>query len=408
MKKRWALKIAAVLGAALLVCACSGSGSVPSGSPASDPVSSERIPDIVTSSQYSAQNIWGSGWNLGNTLDAKSDGSKENLGLKTETSWGMPKTTQDMINAVAAKGFKTIRIPVSWHNHITEESGHKIDPEWLARVKTIVDWSLAAGMKVIINIHHDNLGETYMVKPTGEKVYGMDSTYGFCVPENDSSLKADSQTYIVDVWKQVAEYFKAYDDSLVFELLNEPRAVGKEYEWSTTAGTEDKVLAANAIIKEYEQAALDEIRNTGGNNASRYVMVPPYAASPSMMNGWSLPTDSASGKLIVSVHAYTPYEFCMGNDTTFTAAHKSNIENWLFKTLDQEFVSKGIPVIIGETSASDKNNYDERVKWAKCFFGASKEKGISSILWDNMVVYPTGTDKAERHGYFNRNACSWF
>lgn len=408
MKKRWALKIAAVLGAAFLVCACSGSGSVPSGSPASDPVSSERIPDIVTSSQYSAQNIWGSGWNLGNTLDAKSDGSKENLGLKTETSWGMPKTTQDMINAVAAKGFKTIRIPVSWHNHITEESGHKIDPEWLARVKTIVDWSLAAGMKVIINIHHDNLGETYMVKPTGEKVYGMDSTYGFCVPENDSSLKADSQTYIVDVWKQVAEYFKAYDDSLVFELLNEPRAVGKEYEWSTTAGTEDKVLAANAIIKEYEQAALDEIRNTGGNNASRYVMVPPYAASPSMMNGWSLPTDSASGKLIVSVHAYTPYEFCMGNDTTFTAAHKSNIENWLFKTLDQEFVSKGIPVIIGETSASDKNNYDERVKWAKCFFGASKEKGISSILWDNMVVYPTGTDKAERHGYFNRNACSWF
>lgn len=408
MKKRWALKIAAVLGAALLVCSCSGSGSVPSGSPASDPVSSERIPDIVTSSQYSAQNIWGSGWNLGNTLDAKSDGSKENLGLKTETSWGMPMTSQEMIKAVAAKGFKTIRIPISWHNHITEESGHKIDPEWLARVKTIVDWSLAAGMKVIINIHHDNLGETYMVKPTGEKVYGMDSTYGFCVPENNESLKNESKTYIVDVWKQVAEYFKAYDDSLVFELLNEPRAVGKEYEWSTTAGMEDKVLAANAIIKEYEQAALDEIRKTGGNNATRYVMVPPYAASPSMMNGWSLPTDSASGKLIVSVHAYAPYEFCMGNDTTFTAAHKSNIENWLFKTLDQEFVSKGIPVIIGETSASDKNNYDERVKWTKCFFGASKERGISSMLWDNMVVYPTGTDKAERHGYFNRNACSWF
>ena len=397
MKKRWTLKIAAVLGAALLVCACSGSGSVPSGSPASDPVSSERIPDIVTSSQYSAQNIWGSGWNIGNTLDAKSDGSKENLGLKTETSWGMPKTTQDMINAVAAKGFKTIRIPVSWHNHITEESGHKIDPEWLARVKTIVDWALAENLKVIINIHHDNLTEAQ-----------MSNTYGFCVPENNESLKDASLEYIKNIWKQVAEYFKAYDDSLVFELLNEPRAVGTKYEWNTPAGTEDKVLAANAIIKEYEQAALDEIRKTGGNNATRYVMVPPYAASPSMMNGWSLPTDSANGKLIVSVHAYTPYEFCMGNDTTFTAAHKSNIENWLFKTLDQEFVSKGIPVIIGETSASDKNNYDERVKWAKCFFGASKEKGISSILWDNMVVYPTGTNKAERHGYFNRNACSWF
>ena len=369
---------------------------------------SEKIPDIVTSVDYTPANLWGNGWNLGNTLDAKSDGSKSNKGLGTETSWGMPTTTQDMINAVAAKGFKTIRIPVSWHNHITEESGHKIDPEWLARVKTIVDWSLAAGMKVIINIHHDNLGE---VENKAKGVYTMDTTYGFCVPENSDFLKAASKTYIVDIWTQVAEYFKDYDSSLIFELLNEPRAVGTKYEWNTPSGMESNVSAANAIIKEYEEAALGVIRSSGGNNATRYVMVAPYAASPSMMNGWSLPSDSA-GKLIVSVHAYAPYPFCMGdednNETVFTSAHKSNIENWLFGTLDREFVSKGIPVIIGETSASDKNNYAERVKWTKCFFAASKAKGISAILWDNMVVYPTGSDDAERHGYFNRKNCSWF
>lgn len=400
MKKRFAFGFAALLGAAILFGACS-SGDSNTVVPVPPPiVVSEKIPDLVTFSNYTPTNSWGNGWNLGNTFDANSCGDKDNKGLDVEVSWGMPKTTQDMINAVAAKGFKTIRIPVSWHNHITEESGHKIDPEWLARVKTVVDWSLAAGMKVIINIHHDNLTEAQ-----------MSTTYGFCVPENSDSLKAASQTYIVDIWTQVAESFKDYDSSLIFELLNEPRAVGTDYEWSTPSGKDSKVSAANAIIKEYEEAALGVIRSSGGNNAARYVMVAPYAASPSMMNGWSLPSDSA-GKLILSVHAYTPYPFCMGdednNETVFTSAHKSNIENWLFGTLDREFVSKGIPVIIGETSASDKNNYAERVKWAKCFFGAAKSKGITCILWDNMVVYPNGTDGRERHGYFNRKNLSWF
>ena len=394
--RRFMSGFAAFFCAAILFVACASDNSAAPFFGGGTDSSSERIPDIVTSADYTAANSWGNGWNLGNTLDAKSDGSKSNKGLGTETSWGMPKTTQDMINAVAAKGFKTIRIPVSWHNHITEESGHKIDPEWLARVKTIVDWSLDAGMKVIINIHHDNLTEAQ-----------MSNTYGFCVPENDSSLKAASQTYIVDIWTQVAEYFKDYDSSLIFEVLNEPRAVGKDYEWYTPSGREGKVQAANAIIKEYEVAALGVIRASGGNNAKRYVMIPPYAASPSMMDNWSLPADSA-GKLIVSVHAYTPYDFCMGADNKFTDAHKQNIEGWLFATLDREFVSKGISVIIGETSASDKNNYAERVKWTKCFFAASKAKGISAILWDNMVVYPTGSDDAERHGYFNRKNCSWF
>lgn len=404
MKKRL-FGFAAALCAAFVLLSCSnGSDSGSSSSPSSPQQQTSldgKIPGIVTSADYTPENSWGNGWNLGNTLDAHTGdfGDKTNKGLSTEKSWGMPETTEAMIKAVAAAGFKTIRIPVSWHNHITDADGHKIDPDWLARVKTVVDWSLNAGMNAIINIHHDNLTEAQ-----------MSTTYGFCVPENNATLKAASQTYIVDIWTQLANQFKTYNDKLIFEVLNEPRAVETSYEWNTPSGMESKVSAANAIIKEYETAALSVIRSSGENNATRYVMVAPYAASPSMMDGWSLPTDSA-GKLIVSVHAYTPYTFCMGNsnnsETTFTAAHKSNIEDWLFSTLNTQFVSKGIHVIIGETSASDKNNYNERVKWAKCFFGAAKAKGVTCLLWDNMVFYPSGNDIAERHGYFNRNDLSW-
>lgn len=398
MKKLFGFAFAAALCAALVLLSCSNSSD--SGSSGSTPQQASlegKIPGIATSADYTPSNSWGNGWNLGNTLDANSYGDKENKGLSTETSWGMPTTTQEMIKAVAAAGFKTIRIPISWHNHITSDA-ITIDLKWLDRVKTIVDWSLDAGMKVIINIHHDNLTEAQMA-----------TTYGFCVPEDSAStLKTDSEKYIKEIWAGVAAYFILYDDRLIFELLNEPRAVGKSYEWNASTDEEkNKVKAANAIIKAYEQEALNAIRGTGGNNATRYLMVPPYAASPSMMDGWSLPTDSASGKLIVSVHAYTPYDFCMGKDKTFTDAHKSNIEDWLFATLKRDYVFYNIPVIIGETSATDKNNYAERLKWAKCFFGAAKANGISCLLWDNMVVYPKG-EEAERHGYFNRKDLSWY
>ena len=316
-----------------------------------------------------AGELFGNGWNLGNTLDAKFDGDKANKGLSTETSWGMPLTTKAMIQAVAAKGFKTIRIPVSWHNHITIEENYKIDPDWLNRVKTLVDWSLESGMRAIINIHHDNLSESQMA-----------STYGFCVPENSDALKNKSLLYISAIWTQLSEAFKDYDERLVFELLNEPRAVGKSYEWN---GSGTLVQNANKIIREYEKAALDIIRASGGKNASRYVMVPPYAASPNMTEGWSLPKDSAGGKLIVSVHAYTPYEFCMSTADvkSFTDSHKGSID-WLFSSLKENYISKEIPVIIGEASASDKNNTAERKNWAEYYFKKAKALGIPVIVWE--------------------------
>ena len=385
-------RFVALVGIAFFLTACASDGNVASkesGSTGGDAGSSNlSITGIATSPDYAPSNNWGNGWNLGNTLDAKTDGSKNNLGLSTETSWGMPKTTQAMINAIAEKGFKTIRVPVSWHNHITDQN-YTIDQKWLARVKEIVDWSIEAGMNVIINIHHDNLTEDQ-----------MKNNYGFCVPENNDSLKEQSLAYIKAIWTQVSDYFKDYDEKLIFEVLNEPRAVGKSYEWYAPDG-DSKVTAANKIIMEYEKAALDIIRTSGGNNATRYVMIPPYVASPSMMGCWSLPDGD---NLIISIHAYTPYEFTMNNDNKFTSAHKDNIENWLFGTLKR----LGKTVIIGETSASDKNNYEERLKWAKCFYAQGKAANMSIILWDNMVVYPNGNDKAERHGYFNRNKLTWW
>lgn len=337
---------------------------------------------------------FGAGWNLGNTLDAKSDGSKENLGLSTETSWGMPETTQAMIQAVAAQGFKTIRIPVSWHNHIKSQKNktYTIDSAWMKRVKTLVDWSLQAGLRVIINIHHDNLTESQ-----------MSSTYGFCVSQNPN-LKIISKNYLNSVWSQVAKEFKNYDERLVFEVLNEPRCIGTAYEWY---GQGKVISDANKIIVDYEKVCLDAIRAAGGNNETRFVMIPPYAANPDLTDGWTMPADSVDGRLIVSVHAYTPYEFCMNEDSN--SSYTSNVQGaveWLFKSLKEKFSSE-YPVIVGEASASDKGNLADRLKWTEFYFSSAKAAGMPVIIWDNMVVYPNG-EKGERHGYFNRSDLSWF
>ena len=184
--------------------------------------------------------------------------------------------------------------------------------------------------------------------------------------------------------------------------MNEPRAVETSYEWYAQENTSDgaKVKAANKIIMEYEKAALDTIRGIGGNNASRYIMIPMYAANPSLTYGWKMPEGE---NLIVSAHAYTPYEFAMNNDNKFDSGEENDL-NWLFQTLN----GFNKPVIIGEMSASDKNNSADRLKWFEYYCKLGKANNIPLILWDNMVVYPNGTDKAERHGYLNRNKLSWW
>jgi len=336
------------------------------------------------------------GWNLGNTLDANTDGTKENLGLTTETSWGMPYTTQEMIQAVAKKGFKSIRIPVSWHNHIVNGTTYQIDSQWMARVKTVVDWSLNAGLYVILNVHHDNM-----------EVSDFFSNYGFVVTSNIStSDKAKSELYLRNVWNQIATTFKDYDNRLIFEVLNEPRARGESYEWW---GSGTAISNSNKLIKEYERLCLTTIRATGSNNANRFVMIPTYAANAQLNEGWSMPNDTVENKLLLSAHAYTPSNFALGDSsvTKFDSSCTSQID-YIFNFLDDTYISKGIAVVMGEASCSDKNNLADREKWFKYYYNAAKNKGVPVILWDNMVVYPNSNDAGERHGYFNRNNLTWW
>ncbi len=323
------------------------------------------------------------GWNVGNTLDAT--GQYFPATSSNETAWGNPAVTRQLIEAVGAAGFNTIRLPVSWGQYTTG-SNYQIPDFWMSRVKEVVDYCIDNGMYVILNSHHDT---------------------NFYSPSN--SRKYESEKYFKSIWTQIATKFKNYDSHLVFETMNEPRLVGTNDEWWFPRNNpSNAVREAISCINDYNQVALDAIRATGGNNATRCVMVPGYDASYDgcMVDSFKLPNDSASGRLIVSVHAYTPYDFALNANGTDRFTDRSALDS-LFSDLNSKFLSNGTPVVIGEMGASNKNNTSERVKWADYYWSlAERYHNVALCLWDNNI-YNNPTDAGEAHQYIDRNSLQW-
>ena len=334
------------------------------------------------------------GWNLGNTLDSVGQKSSFPYTMSLETFWGNPKTTKEMIDEVAKAGFNTIRIPVSWGQYTTGDN-YEIPDFFMERVKEVVDYCIANDMYVILNTHHD-----------------ITSEYCFYVPNNAN--KSRSEAYFKSVWTQIANEFKDYDYHLIFETMNEPRLVGHGQEWWFPRNNPSSdIQEAIECINDYNQVSLDAIRATGGNNADRCVMVPGYDASIEgcMTDGFKMPKDSASNRLILSVHAYIPYNFALASDsfiTNFDQSNKTDIDVF-FNDLNSKFMSKGIPVVVGETSASNRNNTADRVKWADYYWSAaSKYSNLAMCLWDNNFYDNDASgSNGECHRYLDRKSLTW-
>lgn len=326
------------------------------------------------------------GWNLGNTFDATRDGYMGNE-LSIESYWCGVKTTEEMIAAVKGAGFNTLRLPVSWHNHV--DGDFNISKVWLDRVQEVVDYAISRGMYVILNTHHDV--SKYYYYP-------------------DSEHYEVSEKYITRVWAQVAERFIDYDEHLIFESMNEPRLVGHANEWSFSASVPECVDSLNCIMR-LNQAFVDTVRKTGGNNAERYLMVPSYDASPysATHDLFSLPTDTADNKIIVSVHAYTPYSFALEEggvrDFNYTVGRaQSNDIVYFMNPLYDRYIKNGIPVVIGEFGARDKGgNAQSRVDFASYYVALASARGIACCWWDNNGF----TGNGELFGIFNRRELKW-
>ena len=347
------------------------------------------------------------GWNLGNTLEGgDSKNLWKNAGIETETVWQNAKTTQALIDAVKAAGFKSIRIPCSWvMGHISDAEKCTIDPAWMKRVKEVVDYCIKDGLYVIINQHWD----------------------GGWIEHNGMTANADIKTtkaQLTKIWTQIADNFKTYDEHLLFAGMNEP-GVG--------AGEGDIIGVADMSnrIAEYEQTFIEAVRATGGNNAKRVLIVqgPNTDIDKFVANNYmSKIKDSATDRLMVEVHFYDPYNFtdmsedqswgkyCLywgKNNTTGaeagrTADAKYNedyVEAQMAK-MKTNFFDKGYPVLLGEYGANQRLAigkdavHDASVKdYYKAVVASAINNGCVPMAWDTNGNFPSMT-------IFNRASAS--
>ena len=289
-------------------------------------------------------------WNLGNTLDA----------IPGETSWGNPETTKAVFDTIKAQGFRSVRIPVTWTDHQSSTAPYTIDATWMNRVKQVVDWALADGLYVVINVHHDSW-----------------------------QWIADMPTHHDDVlarykaaWTQIAAKFRDSSPALLFESINEPQfnnttdAQGVQY------------------LTELDTAFHTIVRQSGGNNATRLLVLPTLHTNSAQNLLDALVSEMKSfndPNLVATVHYYGWYPFSVnvaGGTQYDDAAQKDMTDN--FTRIRNTLTSQGIPVYLGEYGLLAYPDYNhpsriergEALKYFEQFGYEARAAGVTTALWD--------------------------
>ncbi len=331
-------------------------------------------------------NKMGFGINIGNTMEVPGN----------PTAWGNKFPSEAYIDSVKAAGFSTIRIPCAWDSHAKDGV---ISRSWMDSVQVVVDRCMRAGLITILNIHWDGGWLEENLKD-----------------DKKSEVNAKQKAY----WTQIATHFKNYNERLLFASANEP------------ATTDDNYRHETEILATYHQTFVDAVRATGGNNASRTLIIQGPSTSidrsVEVYQVSKLPKDNIEGRLMFEVHYYDPYTYTLLNDVVDWGAQvypqyywgtgenlangsgvvhncgynawagamgdpctKSQMDASLGK-MKANYVDKGVPVIIGEFGANDRvgvlsgSDYDRhrkgRLAYYESFMNSCKANKVVPIAWD--------------------------
>lgn len=330
-----------------------------------------------------ATRLMGNGINLGNTLEACDNnvGIKTNTPLSYETHWGQPKTTQAMIDGMKAAGFDTIRIPVAWMTNATHlyEGDYTIDADYMDRVEEVVRYARKAGMYVIINDHWDG------------------GWYGMFGSESAETRALAMEAY-KGMWQQIAERFRDYSDYLIFESANEE--LGGRFDENSPLYCSDSVVTyltddeRYTLTNEINQTFVDVVRATGGNNATRFLLIAGYSTDidKTCDDRFQMPKDTVDSKLMVSVHYYDPWSYC-GASSAVSATKWGKVSDYEY--LDQQlakmtkFTEAGYGVVIGEYGALPCSDglKDNTLAYHTAFLDACTKYNLTNCLWDCSGLY---------------------
>ncbi len=311
------------------------------------------------------------GWNIGNTFEAPGG----------ETGWGSVVITEDYIKFVKQQGFNAIRIPCAWNlTHLANEREARIDANWINRIKEVVGYCVKNDMYVLLNIHWDK--------------GWLENN---CTTAKKEAVNAKQKA----LWEQIATTMRDFDEHLMFASANEP-----------------DVKDANQmnVLNSYHQTFINAVRSTGGRNSYRVLVVQGPSTDIDKTNNLmnSLPLDKVKKRIMVEIHYYSPFQFCLMNGDAnwgkmfyyWGSAHHSTIEsdrnatwaeenevNKSFGKMKTHFLDKCIPVIMGEYGAYRKNEgkyipkepalHNDAVDyWLTYITKQAKANGMLPFYWD--------------------------
>ena len=310
--------------------------------------------------------LLGLGWNLGNSLEAISVNNGVYSG--NESTWGNPVTSKQLIDSVKAAGFNVIRIPISYSHMLEDQTTYKIKWSWKKRVEEVIKYATDNDMYAMINIHWD----------------------GGWMNHPDNAHKVAINAKIDSLWKQIAIYFRDFDDHLIFAGTNE---VGME----NTYGNPTTEYAT--VQNSFNQTFVNTVRATGGRNTYRFLAVQSYFTNIDYaVNYMVMPSDATTDRLMAEVHYYDPWEFCIKTDPPYVTVWSDATwgkEDWVdtqFGNMKSTFIDFGIPVLVGEygvtyrTSLSGialENHNISRNYYLHYVTGKALADGMVPFYWDN-------------------------
>ncbi len=329
--------------------------------------------NYVEESAANAIKNMGLGTNFGNSMDAVDINKTmdKNSVEDFETCWGQVPTTKAMADFLKKNGFNSVRVPVTWFQHMKEDG--TVDEAWMNRVQEIVDYVIDNGMYCILNVHHD----------TGEDP--TDGSYQHWIKADEANYESNKAKFEY-LWTQIANRFKNYNQRLLFEGYNEMLDAANT--WNAP-----KSSSSYKGLNGYAQSFVNAVRATGGNNETRNLIINTYAAAcgDEVLDHLTIPTDKAEGHLAVEVHTYAPWDWFAQKGAWDTSC-SNEIKN-MFTRLNNKFISQGIPCIIGEYgthgSTSVNKNSTASQKQAAADQAAdivkqAKAYGVATFYWSSI------------------------
>jgi endoglucanase len=364
----WAALVALLLGLAAIpataLATMSGEDAAPE---------RERPPAQVSAVQETVAAMQ-PGWNVGNTMDAVPD----------ETSWGNPRITRELLANIKAQGFNSIRLPVTWTDHQGGAPNYTIDPAWMDRVEEVVNWALEEDLYVLLDTHHDSW----------QWIWEMPT-------QHDAVMARYTAT-----WTQIAERFRDAPPELLFENVNEPQ-------FTESSGEEQELR----LLDELNTTFHSIVRDSGGNNADRVLVLPTLHTSSEQHLSDSLADTIASlddPNIAATVHYYGFWPFSANIDgyTRFNEEVQQDINAYFDRVYDT-FVSQGIPVIVGEygllgyDKSLDTVQHGEALKFFEYFGSYARQRELTTMWWDNGQHLDRNTFEWSDPSLFRQIESSW-